>query len=217
MADIDFSVLWGTGAAPPKKRLVDMLDGTYAERQIAQPPAFLLTGTTRQRVRVDVGETGFFEGRMFRSYVELVIPVAGPSVQFRFTSPINFILWAQRLDLTQGALRFEIFTGATSTGSWTPLPVIGVNRMSERPTPFYASQVTIESGGNFTGGTPVDLMLIRSGTNQGSNSSQNTGGTTTERGLPLGVYHGRFSTLTGGVAPTDAAQMVYSLSWEERP
>ena len=214
MADINFKVWNGL-----LKKLVDMFDGTVAEKIVAQPPFDLMTdhGTgPNRRLRVDPGQTGFFAGRMFRSYVELVIPIAGPSVQFRFTSPIDFILWAQKLDLTQGALRFEIFTGATSSGSWTSLPVIGVNRMGERPTPLYAPQVTLETGGNFTGGTAVDLMLIRSGTNQGSNSSQNTGGETTERGLPAGTYHGRFSTLTGGVPSLDAAQMVYSLYWEER-
>lgn len=215
MADIDFSVLWGT----TKRKLIDMLDGSHAERVVAHPPFDLLTdhGTgPNRRIRVDPGQTGFFAGRMFRSYIELVIPVIGPSVQFRFTSPIDFILWAQRLELTQGAIRFEIFTGATSTGVWTALPVIGVNRMGERPTPLYASQVTLETGGDFTGGTPVDLMLIRSGTNQGNSSSQNAGGETTERGLGAGIYHGRFSTLTGGIASIDAAQLVYSLYWEER-
>jgi hypothetical protein len=147
-----------------------------------------------------------------------VIPVAGPAVSFRFTSPIDFILWSQVLTLTQGALRFEVFTGAvTPSGTWTFLPIIGVNRMAERPAPNYAPQVTIESGGAFTGGTPVDLMLIRSSVNQGNSSSQNAGGETSERGLPAGVYYGRFSTLTGGVTVTDAAQMIYSLQWEERP
>lgn len=169
------------------------------------------------RIRVDPGQTGFFAGRMFRTYLEAVIPVAGPAVSFRFTSPKDFILWVQLLELTQGALRLEVFTGAiTPSGTWTQLPIIGINRMAERPTPFYVPTVTVETGGSFTGGTAVDLMLIRSGSNQGSNSSQNTGGERSERGLPLGVYYGRFSTLTGGVAVPDAAQMVYSLAWEER-
>lgn len=169
------------------------------------------------RLRVDPGQTGFFAGRMFRSYTEQVIPVAGPSVQFRFISPIDFILWSQTLTLTQGALRFEVFTGATDSGGWTTsLPIIGVNRMSERPTPFYASQITIETGGDFTGGTPVDTMIVRCANNQGNQSSQNAGGETTERGLPAGTYFGRFSTLTGGAVPADAAQMLYTLTWEER-
>lgn len=169
------------------------------------------------RLRVDPGQTGFFAGRMFRSYTEQVIPVAGPSVQFKFVSPIDFILWEQELTLTQGALRFEAFTGATDSGGWTTsLPIIGVNRMSERPTPFYASQITIQTGGNFTGGTQVDEMIVKCGSNQGNQASQNAGDTSSERGLPAGTYFGRFSTLTGGIAPTDAAQMLYTLLWEER-
>lgn len=192
-----------------------------SESPTAAPPKDLLTdggfGASR-RVRVDPGQTGFFAGRFFRSYTEQVIPVAGPAVSFRFTSPIDFILWSQTLTLTQGALRFEVFTGTvTPSGTWTQLPVIGVNRMAERPQPFYAAQATIETGGSFAGGTAVDLMLVRSGSNQGNSSSQNAGVETSERGLPAGVYYGRFSTLTGGVTPTDAAQMIYTLLWEERP
>ena len=48
-----------------------------------------------QRMRVDPGQTGFFAGRMFRSYLEQIIPVAGPAVSARFTSPVDFILWQQ--------------------------------------------------------------------------------------------------------------------------
>lgn len=170
------------------------------------------------RIRVDPGQTGFFAGRMFRTYIETVIPVAGPAVSFRFTSSKDFILWTQLLELTQGALRLEVFTGAvTPSGSWTQLPIIGVNRMAERPTPLYVPVATAETGGSFTGGTAVDLILIRSGSNQGSNSSQNTGGERSERGLPAGTYYGRLSTLTGGVAVADAAQGIYSITWEERP
>lgn len=181
-------------------------------------PSRLITdrGGPSQRLRVDPGQTGFFAGRMFRSYLESVIPVAGPPVQFRFTSPVDFILWSQILTLTQGALQLRIYTGATPSGSWTPLPVIGVNRMAERPQPYYEPQVTIDTGGDFTGGTEVDVMLVRCGANQGNQSSQNSGGETSERGLPAGIYYGRLSTLTGGVTVIDAAQMVYSLYWEER-
>lgn len=160
--------------------------------QTATPPKDLLTdggfGASR-RIRVDPGQTGFFAGRFFRSYTEQVIPVAGPSVSFRFTSPIDFILWSQTLTLTQGALRFEVFTGTiTPSGTWvtSATPVIGINRMAERPQPPYVSQITIETGGTFTGGTPVDLMFVRCSTNQGNASSSNAGGETSERGLPMG-------------------------------
>lgn len=180
-------------------------------------PSRLITdrGGPSQRLRVDDGSTGFFAGRVFRSYIERIIPTAGPTVQARFTAPIDFILLSQTITLTQGALRMEVFTGATSTGSWTSVPVIGVNRMNERPTPFYTPQCTADVGGDFTGGTAVDLILLR--TAQQNASAQNVAGVIPDgRGLPPGTYHIRFSTLSGGLTVNDAAQMVYSLVWEER-
>lgn len=183
---------------------------------VASPPLVLMTdkGGKNARLRVDPGQTGFFAGRMFRAFFEGVIPVAGPSVQFRFTSPIDFILWAQQLELTQGALQLDVYIGATPSGTWTPITPIGVNRMSERPQPFYAPAVTIETGGNFSGGTRVDMMRIR--TSSANNSANNVGGAFTERGLPAGTYYGRLATLTGGLTVNDAAQYIYQLVWEER-
>lgn len=199
-----------SGSQPPALAVVS--------NDTATPPSDLLTdggfGQSR-RVRVDPGQTGFFAGKFFRSYIEALIPVAGPSVQFRFTSPIDFILWSQVLELTQGALELRVYTGATSSGSWTARPIIGVNRMAECPHPLYASQVALETGGNFTGGTEVDLIKVR--TAAANNGAQNVGAEASERGLPAGVYHGRFQTLTGGVTVNDAAQLLYSLLWEERP
>lgn len=184
-------------------------------------PLRLLTdkGGVSQRLRVDDGSTGFFAGRVFRSYLEQIIPTAGPAVIARFTSPIDFILLSQTLTLTQGALRAEIFVGATSTGAWTSVPVIGVNRMSERPQPFYTPQVTVDFGlatvAGFTGGTAVDLILLRASAQNAS--AQNVSGVLPDgRGLPAGVYHIRFSTLAGGLTVNDAAQMVYAIEWEER-
>ena len=181
-------------------------------------PKILLTDRAgpSQRIRVDPGQTGFFAGRMFRTYTEQVIPVAGPSVQFRFVAPVEFILWSQILTLTQGAIRLQVYTAATPSGVWTELPIFGINRMLERPQPYYVGQCTVATGGDFTGGTEVDRMNVRASSNLGNQGSQNVGGEVTERGLPAGTYYGRLSTLTGGIAPVDAAQLMYSLSWEER-
>jgi hypothetical protein len=184
----------------------------------AYPPMQLATDNLvgpSARLRVDPGQTGFFAGRFFRSYFEALIPVAGPAVQFRFTSPIDFILWSQLLELTQGAIEMRVYSGATSSGSWTARPIIGVNRMAQRPEPYYSPQCTFETGGNFTGGTEVDLLKLRSAA--ANNSASNVGGEFSERGLPAGVYHGRIQTLTGGVNVNDAAQLIYSLIFEERP
>lgn len=183
-------------------------------------PKLLLTDKAgpSERLRVDPGQTGFFAGRFFRTYYEFLIPVAGPPVSARFTSPIDFILWSQTLTLTQGAVRYEVFLNpATSPGPWTTNPVIGVNRMAERPQPYYTSQITIDTSttaGAFTGGTPVDLLLLRAAGQNGSAS--NVGLEGTERGLPAGTYYVRISTLTGGLTVTDPAQGTVALEWEER-
>lgn len=170
------------------------------------------------RVRVDPGQTGFFAGRFFRSYREFIIPTIGPEVSLRFTSPVDFILWSQVLVLTQGAIRAEIFVNpATQPGPWTPGPVIGVNRMNERPTPFYTPLVTVDASTTanaFTGGTPVDLLLCRTAAQNGQSS--NVGVNQGERGLPPGAYYLRLSTLTGGLAVNDAAQGTFAVEWEER-
>ena len=199
------------GAARIKLR--DQGDGTHAE--VVDLPSRLLTGTTNPRLRVDVGETGFFERRMFRTYYELNIPADGSAPrQFRFTAPINFILWEQTLELDQGALRYEVFIGATSTGAWTALPVIGQNRMTEAA--LYNPVCTVETGGNFTGGTAVDLLRVR--TAAVNNQATNVGNAaSSERGLPAGTYHVRVNTLTGGLPVNDAAQGIITLRWEERP
>ena len=183
-------------------------------------PDVLITGGGEEgiapRIRVDNGQTGFFAGRFFRSYKEAIIPTAGQALSLRFTSAVNFILWSQNLTLTQGAVRLEAFNGAiTPSGTWTNEAIIGVNRMTEVPTPVYTSQITIQSGGSFTGGTPVDLLFVRSSAQNAT--AQNAGGGFTERGLPAGTYYIRISTLTGGLVVNDAAQLIYAITWEERP
>lgn len=167
------------------------------------------------RVRVDPGQTGFFAGRMFRNFVEGVMPTTGPTVQFKFSSPVDFILWTQTLELTQGAVQLDVFVGSTPSGTWAELEPIGVNRMLSRPQPYYEPVCRVSVGGNFTGGTKVDLMRLRSSAS--NNAANNVGGDFSERGLPPGDYYGEISTLTGGLNVNDAAQYLYQITWEERP
>ena len=126
-----------------------------------------------------------------------------------------FILWSQVLLLTQGATELRVYTGATGTGTWTDLSPVGVNRMASRPQPYYAAQARLATGGNFTGGTEVDLIKIR--TSAQNATASNIDESASERGLPAGTYFLRLQTLTGGVVVNDAAQLIYSLLWEERP
>lgn len=177
------------------RELVDMQDGTHEPR-------------------VDVGQTGFFAGREFRSYYELNVAAAS-TINLRFVSPVNFILWEQTLSLDSGGRRMRVFTGATTSGTWTPRPAIGRNRMTDRPAPYYTPVGVLSVGGTFTGGTEVELLRLRTNTNQGNASSSTVGARASdERGLPPGEYVISLEPLTG---VTDAATGVYSIEWEERP
>lgn len=170
-----------------------------------------------ERLRVDDDEIGFWMGWQFRAYAE--INKAAATVQaFRFTTPIDFILLTQSLDLDAGAGRMSAWTGGSMGGSWTTIPVIGKNRMLSRPQPYYQSQVTIETGGTFnkTGATEVDLIRVRSATNN-TNATNVGRGADDARGLPPGTYVILLEQITGTPANNDAVLGKYEIIWEERP
>lgn len=207
MADVDFSVLWGT----IKRKLVDMLDGTHAERMIAQPPAFLLTGTTRQRFRVDVGEAGFFEGRQMRTFREFSI-ATGTTLTLRFIVPINVILLVQGVELDDGSLRITNQAGGTPGGTFSEtLPIIPKNTMTERPTPLYTPVVEVTAGGTISGATILDIHRIVAAT---ATAQQSTVGNIVgdDRGIGAGTYYVTYENLGAGTA-TGTLFFI----WEERP
>lgn len=173
-------------------------------------PVELVTGTgvdPRPRLRVDAAQTSFFEGREFRSYIELNIP-AGSTTVVRFTAPQDFILHNQTLMLDDGFVRMSAATGGAEGGSWSALPVIGKNRMASRPTPLYAAVCSLSTGGTHTGGTEVEVIRLK--TSGATGQAQSVGAVSAERGLPAGVYYIRFQNLGSG-----ATTGVYSLFWEE--
>lgn len=211
MADIDFGVLWDKVTTPVKKRLVDMLDGTWAERMIAQPPAFLLVGTTRQRIRVEQGDHAFFEGRQFRTFREFSIP-AGTTLVLKIVVPINAILIQQGYELDSGSLRVTNASGGTEGGVFAEtLPIINKNNMSDRPTPLYVPQIVFTAGGTHTGGTIFDIHRIVAAT---ATAQQSTVGNIVgdERGVAANTYYIRHENF-GSSAATGTLFFIY----EERP
>lgn len=153
---------------------------------------FLVTGGADgfRRLRVDPAQTGFFEGREFRTFYEFNIP-SGQSVIIKFSSAVDFILFKQSLEVDGGAIRLSAITGATeSTAFASPLPVIGKNRMPTRrkyPTGsgFYETQIAINTGGTITGGTIVEVARVVS--SNATAQQQTVGGQQSdERGLPAG-------------------------------
>ena len=196
------------------RRITDMRDGTWAERNIAHPPFDLLTdggdGPNR-RLRVDIGQTGFFAGREFRTFREFSI-AAGQTLVLRIVVPINAILSEQSVELDAGSIRITNASGGTPGGSFAEtLPVIGKNNMSERPLPLYAPQIVFTAGGTHTGGFIFDIHRVVAAT---ATAQQSTVGNIIgdERGVAAGTYYVRYENFGSG-----AATGTLWFFWEERP
>lgn len=171
----------------------------------------LITSETKPRIRVDVAETSFFEGREFRTFLELNI-AAGATQVVRFTATKNFILHEQTLSIDSGSLRMSAVAGDGTPGGTfnVPLPVIGKNRMTERPAPYYEATSTLATGGTHTGGTEVEVLRLVAANATAQQSSVGAA-VATERGLPAGTYYIRLQNVGSG-----AVVGIYSLFWEER-
>lgn len=170
-------------------------------------PLELVTGTgvdPRPRLRVDQAQTSFFENREFRVYHEFNI-AAGASVWLRWTLPIDVLIHARDVIITQGAIRYALYQGGTPSGVWTPKTIYRVNNLSSAPV--YTRQTTVDAGGSLVSGVEQDIMLANAGT--GGNSSTATVGIG-ETGLLAGVYYTELRS-TGA----QACVGVYRVAWEE--
>jgi hypothetical protein len=158
-----------------------------------------------RRLRVDVGQTGFFAGREFRTFYEFTTDTV-----FKVVVPINTILWFLGINLLSGEARLETVAGGTEGGTFsTILPIFGRNNMSERPEPFYTPQVVISAGGTHTGGTILDVL--RNKTSDNANFAGAVGvNSSDERGVAAATYYFRL-TVTGTTSGT------LKVNWEERP
>jgi hypothetical protein len=159
------------------RRIIDMGDGTWSERVVAQPPAALLTGTSKQRIRVDVGQTGFFEKREFEMFREFATATTATYI-LRVVAPVNFILHDLSLELEAGTARLATFSGGTPTGTFSEtLPYVAANTMTETP-PTYASQLVITAiptGGTLAGGSAIRVTRVKAADN--SNFAASVGST----------------------------------------
>lgn len=164
-----------------------------------------------RRLRVDVGQTGFFAGREFRTFREFSI-TAGATLVLEVVVPINAILIEQSIELDDGSIRITNATAGTPGGTFSEtLPVIGKNNMSERPTPLYTPQITFKAGGTHTGGFVFDIHRIVAAT---ATAQESTVGRTVgdERGIAVGTYYVRYENFGSGTATG-----TFWFIWEERP
>lgn len=193
------------------KLLIDRQDGTWAERVEAYPPVKLLTDGDGPyaRMRVDVGQTGFFAGREFRTFYEFSI-ASGATQVIKVIAPVNTIVQTFGAELDLAELRVELVVGGAEAGTFdTALPVFAANGMST--TSGYTHQVTMSTGGTHTGGTVYDLLKLYSG----ANANKAVAATATEslpQGFPAGTYYIRLQNTDGATATG-----IFRARWEERP
>lgn len=170
-----------------------------------------------RRLRVDVSQTGFTEGREFRTFKELSIG-SGNTLVMRITVPVNTILQNVVLSLDAGSIRLRTVVGGTPTGTFSEsLPIIAKNTMTggipPAPIlPLYVSQNSIASGATaLTGG--VDIDIIRIVVANASGQAQSVGAAVDDsRGVGPGTYYWVFNNFGSGTATG-----VFSSFWEERP
>lgn len=192
-------------------RLVDMQDGTWCERVEAYPPIKLMTDDNGaySRIRVDVGQTGFFAGREARTFHEFTI-ASGASRVIKVVAPTDTIVQTFAVELELAEIRVELVVGGTEGGTFnTALPIFKTNTMSTASN--YTPQVTMNYGGTHTGGTVVDLLTAVSGANANksvaSSASENL-----PQGFAAGTFYIRLINTDG-----NNAIGIFRARWEERP
>ena len=194
-----------------RKLLVDRQDGTYAERVEAYPPTKLMTDSDGDyaRLRVDVGQTGFFAGREARTFYEFSI-ASGAQQVIKVVAPTDTIVQQLSIDLYLSEIRLELVVGGTEGGTFaTPLPIFKTNTMSTASE--YTPQITMNRGGTHTGGTVVDLIQTLTDTNP--NKATPAGASEdSPQGFAAGTFYIRLINTDGATATG-----IFRARWEERP
>jgi len=194
-----------------RKLLVDMGDGTYAERVEAYPPKVLMTDGNGDyaRLRVDVGQTGFFAGREARVLYEFSI-ASGNMQVIKIVSPVDTIVQDISVEIFLAEIQLELVVGGTEGGTFnTPLQIFKTNVMSTSSD--YEPQVTMNAGGTHTGGTIVDLLYSVSGVDP---KKATVAGATeaSPQGFAAGTFYIKLMNTDGATATG-----IFRARWEERP
>lgn len=184
-------------------------------------PDYMYTSSEQgfRRMRVDVGQTGFFEAREFRM-VRKVSITAGTPLVFKFVSAVDFILFEQSLNCSVGDIEYYAWrsTQGTEGGTFTPIPVQSIAKnISATYRDYngdrYQSQVSISSGGTFTPTDPLLYVDYDRAKTSGATAQRSSvsGGDDTVRFLAAGTYYLILTSLDG----TSVGR--FAIAWEERP
>jgi hypothetical protein len=176
------------------------------------PDVFTSDQPRYRRMRVDPGQTSFFEGREYRIFKEISVP-GNTSIYLKVIVPEDIILWDLNLELDGGAIRLSTIYNDGSvvetTPFSTPLTVFRKNNMQQAPKPDILTSVF--QGGQITGGQVIDSHRRYASSNPTSRSTIG-GKVGSERGVLPGTYYYRIQSLTDDTAFGDL-----NAWWEETP
>jgi len=207
--------VWAKGTTGVKVWVEDQDSNPISQYNMVGLQTDLITGSGEdvlgtKRIRVDQGQTSFWQGRQFRTFQELNIP-AGTSHTIRITVGVNTILKFLSLNVLTGDAKLSIIGSGVSGGTYsTILPVIRKNSMTV--TPNVLSQNMIVSGGTVTGGTLLDVIRVVAAEGQGNRKEASVGDVQDdERAVGPGIFFYKIEVI-GSVPVTG----VINLFWEER-
>lgn len=177
---------------------------------VASPPLSLLTdsGGISQRLRVDPDQTSFWQGKQYRSFMELNIS-SGATQVIKNAVAVNTILYGLSVLLDSGSVRLSIVSGGTEGGSFsTTLPAIRKNTMTDAPNIPAANIST--TGGTLTGGSVIGIERI---VTANATAQRSTVGSSPfdQRGVAPGSYYWKLENIGTGEATG-----TISFFWEER-
>lgn len=149
----------------------------------------------------------FARGLGYRTFKELNIAAAGSYV-IRVVVPKNVVLTGLDVSITSGTLKTETVVGGTAGGAFAEnLPRLSTNTRTDiTATP---ASVVLTAGGTHTGGTVIDIITLKAGSNAARSTSVG-GGSNGERGIGPNTYYWRFTS-----SGTDPVVGTFKARWNE--
>ncbi len=172
-------------------------------------PDDLLAGN---RLRVDVGEAGFYEGRQFRIDYLIDIP-SGATRVIKFETGGDTLLLSSLIDIDDGAIDYSVYAGGVEGGTFgDPVTIWKTNLMSTSPAPEPRAVVT--TGGTLDASGVEANTRIRLRTSNSSAQRETVSGIANDlRGFPSTTAYIVMKSLGGAQG---AISGTLKLRWEER-
>lgn len=210
-----FQKVWVRGAKDTPIWVGDQDGSEFKDYMLVDLPNELYTSTggvaNSKRIRVESGQHSFWEGKEYRTFKELNVPVSGIyTVRINVTQDV--ILKSLRVSINSGKLRLTTFAGGVEDGVFSEtFPILRKNTMSTAPN--RPSTTIITAGGSVAPVSLIDVETVYVGEMQGNRISSTVGVSEfDERGVGAGLYYWGFQNLS----TTETLTGTFHVYWEER-